>query len=152
MVGAFRSFRTASGRSIQDMLRVFGDKAEDSLSRQLYREGLGIMEASKGLVPVDTSALRSSGYVAPPVKEGNRVVVALGYGGPAAKINPTTGQSTDGYALFVHENLEAEHPVGMAKYLELPFNQAKKGMGERIAKAMRADIYGGQQEMGDPEV
>lgn len=117
-----------------------GDKAISSLGKALYGEAQGIMAASEPLVPVDTGALRSSGYVTPPEEDGDRVVVYLGYGGPAAKINPKTLESTDGYAIYVHENLEAHHPVGCAKFLELPFNQATEGMGARIANTMRADM------------
>lgn len=139
---AFKTYRTASGRSVSQSLATRGDAAEKSLGKNLYREAQGIMAASQGLVPVDTTALRSSGYVAQPIRDGNTVRVELGYGGPAARINPKTGKSTDAYALYVHENLEAFHPVGSAKYLELPFNQATKGMGERLANAMRQDLNG----------
>lgn len=134
------SFRTASGRSITASGAEFTAEAEKSFGKQLYREGQGILAASQGLVPVDTSALRSSGYVTPPAKEDGFLEVLIGYGGPAAKINPKTLELTDGYALYVHENLEAHHPVGTAKFLELPFNQATRGMGERIAAGMRADL------------
>lgn len=150
MAGAFKSYRTASGRSVQDSLRLYGARAELSLGRALYREGLGIMASSQGLVPVDTTALRSSGYVQEPERDADLITVYLGYGGPAAKINSKTGESTDAYALYVHENLEAFHPVGMAKYLEMPFDQAKSGMGARIAAAIRADMHGGQTSLGDP--
>lgn len=151
MADPFKAYRTASGRSVKDSLRLWGSKAETALGRALYREGLGIMASSQGLVPVDTSALRSSGYVNPPVRDINMISVFLGYGGPAAKINSKTGESTDGYAIIVHENLEAFHKVGTAKYLEMPFDQAKRGMGARIAAAIRADMHGGMTEMGDPE-
>lgn len=30
---------------------------------------------------------------------------------------------TQNYALYVHENLEAHHPVGQAKFLEQPFRE-----------------------------
>lgn len=142
MARPFKSYRTASGRTITQILESYGKPAAQSMARQLYREATGIMAASQGLVPVDTAALRSSGYVAPPVIQGGRVRVEFGYGGPAARINSKTGTSTDGYALFVHENLEAFHKVGGAKFLEMPFDQAKAGMSARIAKGMRADLAG----------
>ncbi len=142
MADPFKSYRTGSGKSISALLKDYGDRAGVSLGRQLYREGLGIMAASQGLVPVDTTALRSSGYVTEPEIAGGRVTVLIGYGGPAAKINSKTGESTDGYALIVHENLEAFHPVGTAKYLEQPFDQAKRGMSGRVAAGIKADLSG----------
>lgn len=138
-----KTYRTASGRSISQILQDYGDKAMDALGKGLYREATGIVEASKGLVPVDTSSLRSSGYVEEPKREGDHIVVNFGYGGPAAKINPKTGESTDGYALLVHEDMEKHHPVGSAKYLELPFNEATKGMDKRLADTVRSQMKGG---------
>lgn len=158
VVGPFKAYKTGSGKTITQMLTERGQKAAVSLGKQLYLEGSGILAASQGLVPVDTSALKSSGYVSEPEQEGDRITVNIGYGGPAAKVNPKTGESTDGYAIYVHENLEAFHPVGTAKFLEIPFNAAQKGMGGRIAAGMKADLAGGTPEagdlggLGDPEV
>ena len=142
-MAAFKRYRTASGRSIAATLEKYGERAERALERQLYAEAQGIIAQSQPLVPVDTSALRSSSYVQDPMREGSLVTVNFGYGGPAAQINPKTKESTDAYALFVHENLEAFHPVGTAKFLEMPFNQAKAGMGARIARNMKTDLGGG---------
>lgn len=140
-----------SGRSVRRILQDYGAKAVASLGRQMYREGVGIGAASQGLVPVDTSALRSSLYVTEPYYDVGIIRVDIGYGGPAAKINPKTGESTDGYALMVHENLEAFHPVGTAKFLEMPFDQAKRGMAARLAAGIRSDMHGGVSSMGEPE-
>lgn len=41
------------------------------------------------------------------------------------------------YALFVHENLEAYHPVGQAKYLEQPARQMAPELGRIIFDAVR---------------
>lgn len=145
MAGPFKTYRTGTGLGIVALLEKFCEQATKSLGRQLYLEAEGIMAQSKELVPVDTGTLRSSGYVAPPVQDMTVLRVELGYGGPAAKINPKTGQSADGYALYVHENLEAHHPHGMAKYLEVPFDHAKRGMTTRIAHGMKADLAAGMQ-------
>ena len=145
------TFRLASGRSFDQVGADQARQTAQAFGRQIYKEGLGIMAESQGLVPVDTSALRSSGYVGEPSIEGNEVQVVLGYGGPAAKINPKTHESTDSYALYVHENLDAFHKVGTAKYLEMPFDQAKEGMPARVAAGMRSEKYGGIQDLGNPE-
>jgi hypothetical protein len=45
---------------------------------------------------------------------------------------------TANYAIFVHENLEAKHPVGKAKFLEAPARAMRKELSENIKTAMRA--------------
>jgi hypothetical protein len=57
------------------------------------------------------------------------VSVRVEVGGPAAP-----------YALLVHEDLTAHHPVGGAKYLERAAHARERGMGARIAKRVRAMI------------
>ena len=86
-------------------------------------EAEAIMATSKEhYCPVDTGILRASGIVLPPVITGQHVDVTMGYGGNASS-----------YALEVHENLSVQHPVGQAKYLEVPILAAASGMVDRIA-------------------
>jgi len=66
----------------------------------LLEAGHAIERSAKGRVPVDTGNLKNSGYTR---KAGPRSVEV---GFQAA------------YAVYVHENLEARHPVGEAKYLQ----------------------------------
>lgn len=140
MADPFKTYRTGTGKTISALLANYGEKAAASLGRALYLEGQRIINESKPLVPVDTGALRASGYVEPPVTQGRVITVTLGYGGPAAQVNPKSGESTEGYAIYVHENLEAHHPVGQAKFLEQPFLAAEQGMSNRIASVMRRDL------------
>lgn len=92
----------------------------------MYQLGESIMTKAKLLCPVDTGNLRSTGHVEPPKHEGGRVIVRLAFGGSA----------TD-YAIYVHENLLARHPVGQAKYLEQPFLEEAPKLGAVIAGAIR---------------
>ena len=92
----------------------------------LREEAETIMTDSKQRVPVDTGVLRASGFVQP-VEDG----VRLAYGGAASD-----------YAIYVHENLDANHPVGEAKYLERPVLEALPGLAARVAKTM-IQIRGG---------
>lgn len=82
-----------------------------------------IMAKAKVLTPVDLGTLRSTGFVKPPKFRRSKISISLGFGGPAAE-----------YALFVHEDLTANHVVGQAKFLEEPFKQSLSGMSTRIAK------------------
>jgi len=89
----------------------------------MYEEANLIMTAAKtDFVPVDTGALRASGFVTPPVITGQGVEVTLGFGGPSAP-----------YAVVVHEDLTKRHPVGQAKYLELPLKARLAGMPAVLA-------------------
>ena len=97
-----------------------------------------IMTVSKtDYVPVDTGALRASGFVEPPLWAAGRVQVQLGFGGASAP-----------YALIVHENLTARHTVGQAKYLEIPFLAAVRGMGAVLAQRASDAIRASFQRLG----
>lgn len=94
-----------------------------ALGTELFRQAEIIMAASKAdYVPVDTGALRASGYVAPPVIGEMQASVELGFGGPAAE-----------YAVIVHEDLTKRHKVGQAKYLEIPLRARLGGMPAVLA-------------------
>lgn len=138
------TYKTKSGRKVGELVALYTEaRVVPALKTEMYQEASGILAASMPLVPVDTGALRASGYVSEPLREGNRITVTVGYGGVASKINPKTGESTAGYALYVHENLEAFHKVGTAKYLELPFNAATRDMSTRIVRNIRNRLMGG---------
>lgn len=84
-----------------------------------------IMTKAKQLTPVDTGALRSSGLVTAKGKGAE-----LSFGGAASS-----------YAIYVHENLRAAHPVGQAKFLETALNEWQSGggpqaLGREIGKTL----------------
>lgn len=115
-VGGLDEFRKA--------IEEWSKKAPRSLGAALYQEAECIMGDSKEFyVPVDIGALRASGHVQPPETSGDKISVTLGFGGPAAP-----------YALKVHEDLQARHTVGGAKYLEKPFMQSVEDLPKRLAQ------------------
>jgi hypothetical protein len=69
--------------------------------------GNDLQQKAQDLTPVDTGALRASAFTE--AESGNNPSVIVGY--------------TEEYAIFVHENLEAHHPVGQAKFLEQPLKE-----------------------------
>lgn len=73
--------------------------------------------------PVDTNALRSSIHVEGPLYEGRSIRTAIVAGGPSAP-----------YAVIVHEDLEAFHRVGEAKFIERPLNESAPHMAARIGR------------------
>ena len=44
---------------------------------------------------------------------------------------------TQNYAIYVHENLTAHHPVGQAKYLEQPARQLGPTLGKMVSTAFK---------------
>lgn len=108
---------------LQRFLFKLASDTPEVVAEALYREGLDIMKVAQSRTPVKTGALRDSGTVHK--WDGNRQDI---------KINLTFGVPEPKYAIFVHENLEAKHPNGQAKFLESAVMDAIPGWGERLAK------------------
>ena len=98
------------------------------------------MTEAKRRTPVDNGILRDSGHV----KTLDDFTLQLGFGGPAGSgnLDRVTNKKDVGYALVVHEDLEALHTVGQAKYLESTLLESIPYMAERVAKTM-IQIRGG---------
>lgn len=112
--------------ALRDRLRSISFEFPTKVERALYMEGQIEMTESKRRVPVDTGALRASGFVEQPVRNGRNISVTLAYG-------------TE-YAIPVHENLEAHHrSPGQAKYLESVLNESRSSMAARLAARIRLD-------------
>ena len=82
-----------------------------------------ILGESMAQVPQDTSTLLLSSFweVTGHYKTGWDATI--GYGGNGDPVNPKTGKPASYYALAVHEDLNAVHPIGKAKYLEDPVRE-----------------------------
>lgn len=94
----------------------------------LYQEALIETKESARRTPVDTGALRASHETAPPVYAGSNITVTITVGGPTAP-----------YALIVHEDLNAHHPVGQAKFLESTLNESAPFIAERLGRRIRVE-------------
>lgn len=82
-----------------------------------------ILGESMAQVPLDTSTLMLSAFweITGHWKTGWNAVI--GYGGNGDPINPKTGKPASSYMVAVHENLNAHHPIGKAKFLEDPVRE-----------------------------
>lgn len=56
-----------------------------------------------------------------------------------ANVSVLVGFGTN-YALYVHENLEANHPVGQAKFLEQPAREMQRDLADIVVEGMRKGI------------
>jgi hypothetical protein len=93
------------------------------VAKALYIEAQIEATESKKRTPVDTGNLRASTYVTEPIIDGDHISVSIVVGGVAAP-----------YAVYVHENLEAFHEVGEAKFLESTLLESRQFIAARVAK------------------
>lgn len=86
-----------------------------------------VLSESKKLCPVDTGALRGSGYVPEPEATDGNIRATIGY--------------SQGYAWWVHELIDNYHePPTQAKYLETPLVQALPTITEKIIERVETLI------------
>lgn len=109
-----------------------GRNAVELSGRFLYSHATDVFMQSQFEVPVDTGALRSSGYVTQPFIVGNEVAIAIVYGQAAAP-----------YALWVHEILEHHHePPTKAKFLEDPLTNSIDDFRIGFRRVLEAALEG----------
>ena len=109
-------------RELQAKLERLASETPNEVLRALFEEASIEMKESMRRTPVDTGALRAS-HELKKAQSGRDVAVTITVGGPAAP-----------YAIPVHENLEAHHEVGQAKFLESTILESAPFMAERIGK------------------
>jgi hypothetical protein len=115
-----------------DMLVRGGRDAVAVSGRYLYAHAAKVFERSQYEVPVDTGALRSSGFITQPFVVGNQVAISIVYGQAAAP-----------YALWVHEILDAYHePPTKAKFLEDPLTNSLEDFRVGFRKVLEDAIEG----------
>lgn len=115
-------FKVSGVAEMAAKIRSISTRFPDEVAKALYQEAQIEMTESKRRVPVDTGTLRASGHVQEPVRSGKSVSVMLAYGGAAEQ-----------YAVIVHEDLEAHHAHGQAKYLESVLRESAPYMRKRVA-------------------
>lgn len=119
---------------MQRKLRTFGRKYPDEAGRALYLETEIEATEVKRRTPVWNpenpvpaghvpGSLRASVHVIGPIRVGDRVYTLIAAGGTSAS-----------YALYVHEDMEAFHRTGQAKYIESVILESQPYILQRVAK------------------
>jgi len=99
----------------------------DEVGRAIRAEAEIEATECKRRTPVDTGNLRATIHVEGPFTENDgSVSTAIVAGGPAAD-----------YAIHVHEDLDAYHRVGQAKFIEAPLRESAPFLPGRIAARLR---------------
>ena len=120
-------------------LKKLAQECPESVARAMYTNAEFLMTESKKEVPVDTGTARSSGFVDEPKITSSSISVTLGYGGPASKVNPKGGTAAD-YIEILHEDTQAHHTTGKAKFLEDPVRRNAKTFFNDVLKSVRDEI------------
>ncbi len=122
------TFVMAGAEALKARLLSLAQSIPQQVAAALYQEAEIEMTEAKARTPVDTGTLRDSGHVNLPQLVGGEVSVTMGFGGAASA-----------YAVIVHEDLEAIHTSGQAKFLESVLQESAPYLAERIAK--RIDLH-----------
>jgi predicted GTPase len=125
-------FQIAGLDAVRGKLLGLSAGMEDAVANALEAEAEIEMTEAKRRTPVLTGVLRASGHVQPVKRSGREISVVLAFGGPAAP-----------YAVYVHENLEAFHKNGQAKFLESVILESAPHLANRIAERVRKGLGGG---------
>ena len=87
----------------------------DKTAEALRKAGGEIIRVSVQKTPIQTGELRSRSFNEGPLKYKDIYTQVIGYEKFADTWN---AEKSKAYAVYVHENLEAQHHVGEAKFLE----------------------------------
>lgn len=111
-------------------IRSYAKNLTSQTAEALYAETELMATEVKSRTPVDTGTLRAGIHVTGPEMDGRTIRTAIVAGGPSAP-----------YALHVHENLTAHHPVGGAKFLESVLDENRTTLLGRIAARVKAGLF-----------
>ncbi len=121
-------------------LKNLGPKARKGAKRGLVTHGELVATDAKRRTPVDTGALRSTLHRRDGQDLARQALEQWVVAGPLPSNAIDTGPANK-YAIAVHENLQARHKVGEAKYLQNAMNSLagmmEKIVGRAIKKALR---------------
>lgn len=107
-------------------IRLISQTVPERVASALYMESEIEAKEVKRRTPVDKGPLRASVHVLGPFRSGRKIWTSIVAGGPAAP-----------YAIYVHEDPDAIHPVGQWKFLESVIMESRPFMGARVAARIR---------------
>lgn len=119
--------KITGSKAMRDKLTALGEKAVPVFKAAMKEFGDIEMTEMKRRVPVGpTGDLKASGTVDEPIMDGKNIKVGMHFDMP--------------YALIVHEDLEAFHAVGEAKYMESVLNESKRYFEERVIATVKRNL------------
>jgi hypothetical protein len=126
-----------TGNTISDGIQRIRKRSKQAFADAMHDEFVEVeFPETQRRVPVDTGDLLSTGRVSEPDIQGSKISVRILYGGESSR-----GTEVN-YAVYVHEDLEANHPHGgQAKFVSSVLNEARPYMAERLASRMRFEKW-----------
>lgn len=120
--------KEAMKQKLLNVVKNYPGKVGDALYLEMKIE----LAEVKRRTPKESGDLIASEQLLGPKKEGNSIVVLI-----------VAGNASAPYALIVHEDLDAFHKVGQAKYIESVLLESRSFIGARVAKRLNiADWVG----------
>lgn len=120
-------------QQFMQMLKKVAKEFPGQVEKALYQEAQIEATEMKRRTPVDITPnaphpgnLRNSIHVKDPERRGRMISVTIATGAQAP------------YAVYVHENPDAFHPVGQWKFMESVLNESRSSMPARLAR--RVDL------------
>lgn len=117
-------------------LGLIAQRWPERVAAGLYQEAEIEVTEMKKRTPVDTRPnaphpgnLRRSIHVEPPDMSERRISVTVATGPEAP------------YAIYVHENPDAFHPIGEWKFMESVLNESRPFMAARVARRIHLDEW-----------
>lgn len=122
-------FSLRGAGNMMKTLKKVVNEYPDRIAAALYQEAQIEVTEMKRRTPVDTTEnaphpgnLRNSIHANPPEHRGRRISVMIATGRQAP------------YAIYVHENPDALHPVGEWKFMESVLNESAPHMANRVGR------------------
>ena len=124
-------------------LQVLEKEINHRTAEALRKAGGEIIRVTLPRVPVETTELRGRSFNEGPLQDGDKHIQVVGFEkfvGGKTEMEPygTKNKKAIGkaYAVPVHENLEAHHDVGEAKFLEHGVQETESYLLKYLAKEM----------------
>jgi hypothetical protein len=117
------------------------EQSKDAAIIAINECAFDLKEKAVQRAPIDTSALRASGFVDEATSERPVATIGLGYEGSPPLVEGHA--SPEKYALRQHEELTWKHPNGgEPKFLENPFKENVDSYVKRIGKTAGKEVDG----------
>lgn len=128
-IKASASFEIRGTKQVNRKLQDYADRFPDAAADALYDQMHEVVEPDVyESTPELTGKLRGTIRTEASVQRGKIISCSVVAGGDEAP-----------YALIVHEDLDAFHVVGDAKYIERPLNRATRSFGAELGARLQVD-------------
>jgi len=113
-------------------LEVYQKNMTNGVADALRKSGGEVIRVAEPKTPIETGELRRRAFNEGPLKSGKNHVQVVGYEKHAGEWDKNRA-----YAVPVHENMQAKHPTGEAKFLEHAVEEVSGDLLAYMAKELK---------------